>query len=235
MQMSMEKIIRFLRASGLQLLAVLIALVLWAQVHGQGTVSISMDVPLQVEGLRPDLAIINNLPDHVRVTISGLQARLNTLQPADIRVPLNVAHMDKPIAVKQALEISDIRLPAGLTAIKLQPDRLEVQLDRVVQRAITVKPHVQVPNGWQAVNVSVRPAEVMLAGPEVWMGSLSEVETTPVHPEAKAGPFKFSVNVESPSGKSIRVVNAQKKFVLSGMLRRAPEDKGGKAGKVKGE
>ncbi|MDQ6988143.1 MAG: hypothetical protein Q9M25_10105 [Mariprofundaceae bacterium] len=231
MQLSMEKIIRVLRTSGLQLLAVLIALILWVQVHGQGTVSISMDVPLQVEGLRPDLAIINNLPDHVRVTISGLQARLNTLKPTDVRVPLSVAHMDKPGVVKQALEIADIRLPAGLTATKLQPDRLQVQLDRVVQRAITVKPHVQAPNGWQAVSLSVRPAQVMLAGPEVWMGALSEVATTLVHPEAKAGRFKFSVNVESPSGKAIRVVDAQKKFILSGLLRRTPA---GKAGKMKG-
>jgi len=226
MQLSMQQVICFLRTSGLQLLAVFIALVLWMQVHGQGTVSISMDVPLQVEGLRPDLAIINNLPDHVRVTISGLQARLNTLQPADIRVPLNVAHMDKPGVVKQALEIEDIRLPAGLTATKLQPDRLQVQLDRVVQRMISIKPHVEAPKGWQAVNLSVRPAQVKLAGPEVWMGALSEVATTLAHPEAKAGRFKFSVNVESPSGKAIRVVDAQKKFILSGLLRRAPATKG---------
>jgi len=226
MQLSMQQVIRFLRTSGLQLLAVLIALVLWMQVHGQGTVSISMDVPLQVEGLRPNLAIINNLPDHVRLTISGLQARLNTLQPTDVRVPLNVAHMDKPGVLKQALEIADIRLPAGLTATKLQPDRLQVQLDRVVERAIAIKPHVEAPVGWQAVNLSVRPAQVKLAGPEVWMGALSEVATTRVHPEAKAGPFRFSVNVESPSGKAIRVVDAQKKFILSGLLRRAPATKG---------
>ncbi|MDX8392500.1 MAG: hypothetical protein R8K53_08060 [Mariprofundaceae bacterium] len=225
----MQKVIRLLRTSGLQLLAVLIALVLWLQVHGQGTVSLSMDVPLQVEGLSSDLAIINNLPDHVRVTISGLQARLNTLQPTDVRVPLNIAHMEKPGVVKQALEIADIRLPAGLTATKLQPDRLQVQLDRVVQRAIAIKPHVEAPNGWQAVNLAVRPAQVILAGPEVWLGSLSDVETTVVHPPAKAGEFSFTVNVESPSGKAIRVVDAQKKFILSGWLEPASASKNGKA------
>ena len=108
----MLKAAHFLRSSGLQILAVFIALVLWAQVHGQGTGSISMDVPLQVEGLHPDIAIVNNLPDHVRVTVSGLQARLSGLTAADIRVPLDVSRMDKPGVVDQALETSAIRTPA---------------------------------------------------------------------------------------------------------------------------
>lgn len=209
---------RFLRASGLQILAVLIAVVLWAQVHGQGTGSISMDVPLQVEGLSPDIAIVNNLPDHVRVTISGLQARLNTLSPSDIRVPLDVSHMTKPGVVDQALEIGAIRVPAGLTVTKLQPDRLQVQLDRIIQRMIVVKPRVDIPQDWEAREVSVQPAQVMLEGPEVWLDAMLAVETTLVHPQPQQGPFSFQVSVESPSGKAIRVVEPQKKLTLRGVL-----------------
>jgi len=218
MQVSMQMIARILRTSGMQLLAVLIAVALWLQVHGQGTVSISMDVPLQVEGLNQDIAIINNLPDHIRVTISGLQARLNSLKPGDIRVPLKMAHIEKPGVVDQALEITSIRLPAGLTATKLQPDRLQVQLDRVVQRKIALNPQVDVPKGWLAKNISLQPSQVLLAGPEVWLDALSEVDTTPVHPEAKSGSFKFTVSVESPSGKAIRIVEAEKKITLRGEL-----------------
>jgi len=210
--------LRWLRASGMQLLAVFIALVLWVQVHGQGTGSISMDAPLQVEGLRPDIAIINNLPDHVRVTVSGLQARLNMLHSSDIRVPLDAVHMTKPGVVDQALEISAIRVPAGLTVSKLQPDRLEVQLDRIVQREIAVKPHVDVPKGWAASELAIQPPRVMLEGPEVWLDALQGVETTMVHPQPQTGSFRFVVSIESPSGKAIRVVDAQKQFVLRGVL-----------------
>ena len=223
--------VKFLRASGMQILAVFIALVLWAQVHGQGTGSISMDVPLQVEGLSPEIAIVNNLPDHVRVTVSGLQARLNALTPSDIRVPLDVSHMTKPGVVDQALEISAIRLPAGLTVTKLQPDRLQLQLDRIVQRQITVKPRVDTPQGWEARDLTVQPSQVLLEGPEVWLDALLVVETTLVHPPTEAGPFRFQVGVESPSGKAIRVVEPQKKFLLRGMLVPAPEADGN--GKVK--
>jgi len=64
----------------------------------------------------------------------------------------------------------------------------------------------------------------MLVGPEVWLDALSGVETSLVHPEAKAGPFSFSVTVESPSGKAIRIVDAEKKVTLRGMLVPAADD-----------
>ena len=222
----MLKAAHFLRASGLQILAVFIALILWAQVHGQGTGSISMDVPLQVEGLHPDIAIVNNLPDHVRVTVSGLQARLSGLTPADIRVPLDVSRMDKPGVVDQALETSAIRTPPGLIVTKLQPDRLQVQLDRIIQRSIAVKPRVDAPQGWVVSDLMIQPLQVMLEGPEVWLDALLEVETTLVHPQPEAGPFRAQVSVESPSGKAIRVVEPQKKFTVRGTLALMPEGDG---------
>jgi len=222
----MLKAAHFLRSSGLQILAVFIALVLWAQVHGQGTGSISMDVPLQVEGLHPDIAIVNNLPDHVRVTVSGLQARLSGLTAADIRVPLDVSRMDKPGVVDQALETSAIRTPAGLIVTKLQPDRLQVQLDRIIQRSITVKPRVDAPQGWVVSDLMIQPLQVMLEGPEVWLDALLEVETTLVHPQPEAGSFRAQVSVESPSGKAIRVVEPQKKFTVRGTLSRITEGEG---------
>jgi len=176
--------------------------------------------------LHPDIAIVNNLPDHVRVTVSGLQARLSGLTPADIRVPLDVSRMDKPGVVDQALETSAIRTPPGLIVTKLQPDRLQVQLDRIIQRSIAVKPRVDAPQGWVVSDLMIQPLQVMLEGPEVWLDALLEVETTLVHPQPEAGPFRAQVSVESPSGKAIRVVEPQKKFTVRGTLALMPEGDG---------
>jgi len=214
----MLKIMQFLRASGLKLLAVFIAVVLWAQVHGQGVGSLSMDVPLQVQGLQPDVVIVNDLPDHVRVTVSGLQARLASLKTADIRVPLDASGLKDPGVVERALKVSSIRLPVGLTIEKLQPDRLQLQVDRVIKREITVKSRLELPEGWNALDVRVKPAMVALTGPEVWLDALANVETTAVHPEARDGVFEVTVGVESPTGKAIRLVDANAKFIVSGRL-----------------
>jgi len=212
------KIMQFLRASGLKLLAVLIAVVLWIQVHGQGVGSLSMDVPLQVQGLPSDMVIVNDLPDHVRITVTGLQARLSGLERADLRVPLDASGLKEPGVVERALKVSAIRLPAGLSIEKLQPDRLQLQVDRVVKREIVVKPRLELQEGWRAVDVQVTPAIAILSGPEVWLDALSDVKTTAVLPEAKVGPFEMKVGVESPTGKGIRLVGSNTKFIVRGKL-----------------
>ena len=208
----------WLRRIGLPFWSVLIAVLLWLQVHGQGAGSLSMDVPLQVHGLPQNMVIVNDLPDHVRVTVNGLQARLTALKPEDIYISVNASEITEPGVVERALKVSDIRLPVGLSVEKLQPDRLELQVDRVVIRSIPVRARLELPEGWQVKGMTVEPAEVSLSGPEIWLDALKDVETSPVRPELKIGPFEVKVGVESPTGKAIRLVNPKEEFTVRGLL-----------------
>jgi len=206
------------RRYNLQLWALLIAVALWLQVHGQGEGSLSMDVPLQVQGLPADMVIVNDLPDHVRVTISGLQSRLRELNKEELIVPVRVADLTSPGVVERALQVDSINLPVGLRIEKVQPDRLELQADRVVTRVVPVKAHLEIPEHWQARNIRIEPGEVKLTGPEVWLDALKEVATIPIRPELKVGEFEARVGVESPSGKAIRLEDAKALMTVRGIL-----------------
>ena len=79
----MRRSLELFRRFSLQFWAIAIAIALWLQVHGQGEGSLSMDVPLQIQGLPTEMVIVNDLPDHVRITINGLQTRLKDLREED--------------------------------------------------------------------------------------------------------------------------------------------------------
>ncbi|MES0372273.1 MAG: CdaR family protein [Mariprofundaceae bacterium] len=207
-----------LQSKALHIWAVMIAVVLWFQVHGQGEGSLNMEVTLQLQGLPQNMVVVNDLPSTVHVTLSGLQGRLKTVSPQDVYVPFDASGLNMPGVVERAVKIEDIRLPAGLDIEKIQPDRIELQIDRVVEKSITVLPRLELPEGWQVEIISVEPAEVKLSGPEVWLDSLSEVETTAIQPEFKPGPFEAVVGVASPTGKAIRLVNEKAKFMVKGIL-----------------
>ncbi len=214
----MRRFISLLQSKAPQIWAVLIAVVLWLQVHGQGEGTLNMEVALQLQGLPQDMVVVNDLPDSVHVTVSGPQARLKAVTPQDIHVPFDASGLTMPGVVERTVKISDIRLPAGLDIEKIQPDRIELQIDRVVEKLITVLPHLELPEEWQIESISVQPAQVKLSGPEVWLDSLSEVETIAIQPEFKAGPFEVVVGVASPTGKAIRLVNENAKFRVKGIL-----------------
>jgi len=219
----MQAMKNLVRKRGMQGLSVLIAVILWFQVHGQGQGSLSMDVPLQVQGLPQDMVIVNDLPDHIRVTVSGLQARISGLSPQAVHVPLDASELNEPGVVERAIKVSSIRLPAGLNIEKLQPDKVELQVDRVVTRTIRVQPHLVLPDGWNALKVSVNPESVKLTGPEVWLDALPTVDTSEMRLETKSGPFEVNAGLESPAGKSIRLTNAGIKVIIRGVMVRREE------------
>jgi YbbR domain-containing protein len=218
----MQKSLKLFRRFSLQLWAVVIAVALWLQVHGQGEGSLSMDVPLQVQGLPAEMVIVNNLPDHVRITINGLQTRLKDLRQEDLTVPINASDITSPGVVERALQLSSVSLPVGLYIEKVQPDRLKLQVDRVVTRSIPVRGHFELPEGWHARDVTLEPKNVELTGPEVWLDALREVETSPIRPDLTPGAFETKTGVESPSGKAIRLVDSKVQIVVKAILMREP-------------
>lgn len=202
----------------LQIWAVVIAFALWLQVHGQGAGSLSMDIPLQVEGLPTDMVIINDLPDHVRITITGLQSRLKELRQKDIIMPIDTNDITTPGVVERSLQPSAISLPVGLHIEKVQPDRLELQIDKVVTKWLPVRPNVELPADWQVESLSSKPQQVQLIGPEVWLEALQDVESTPIRPQLKIGFFKTTAGVESPAGKAIRLTTKKLQVTIQGIL-----------------
>lgn len=214
----MRKLTSMLQSKMLHLWAILIAVVLWFQVHGQGEGTLTLEVGLQLQGLPQNMVIVNDLPETVHVTLSGLQARLKTVSPQDIYVPFDASGVTLPGVVERVVNSRDIRLPVGLEIEKIQPDRLELQVDKIGTRLIGVLPRLELPEGWHAENVSVEPPKVELTGPEVWLDSLTEVETIAIQPEFKQGPFEAKVGVATPSGQAIRLVKENAQFVVRGTL-----------------
>jgi YbbR domain-containing protein len=214
----MRNVLSLMQNKALHLWAILIAIVLWFQVHGQGAGSLTMEVGLQLQGLPQNMVVVNDLPDTVHVTVSGLQARLKTINPQDIYVPFDASGLILPGVVERVVKTGDIRLPVGLQIEKIQPDRIELQVDRIITRPIVVFPRLELPEGWHAENVSVEPQQIQLSGPEVWLDSLSEVETVAIQPEFKPGLFEARVSLATPSGKAIRLVNESAQVLVRGVL-----------------
>jgi len=198
--------------------SILIALVLWMQVHGEGEGLLSMDASLQVQGLPENMVIVNNLPNQVRITVKGLQARLKALQPSDIFVSLNARDLSEPGVINRQLKLDAIRLPAGLVVESIQPDRIKLQVDRIITRTLAVQPKFDLPQGWHVEAVSVTPVLAQLQGPEVWIEPLNAVGTVPLRLELKAGPFELKADIATPAGKAVHLEKNKGGFVVQGIL-----------------
>jgi YbbR domain-containing protein len=214
----MSRFVHGLKPWGLHIWAILIAIILWLQVHGQGEGSLSMDVPLQVQALPENMVIVNNLPNQVRITVKGLQARLKSLQDTDIFVPLDASNLSKPGVIERLLSPENIHLPAGLRVEAIQPDRLELQVDRIVMRTVPIHPKFDLPQDWSVVGLSIEPANVSLQGPEVWLDSINAMDTIPIRLNLHTGEFQEQVEIATPVGKSVHLEEHKGGFTVKGVL-----------------
>jgi len=209
---------RIFKPGMLHLWALSIAIILWVQVHGEGEGTLRLDALVQLQGLPEGMVIVNNLPSKVRITVQGLQARLKTLQGQDVFIPLHVDDVSKPGVVQRAFILDDIHLPAGLHVEKVQPDHLELQIDRVVTRTVSVHPVFDLPDEWDVQMVSVQPAMVHIQGPEVWLESLTSVDTLPLTPPLKEGDFSIEAGIIVPAEKSVHLEEDGITFKIKGIL-----------------
>ncbi|MDQ6978988.1 MAG: hypothetical protein Q9M09_02285 [Mariprofundaceae bacterium] len=213
----------FWRAVTLYFWALLIAIMLWFQVHGQGESTLSMDVSLQLRGLASDMVLVNDLPDHVKVTISGLQARLKSLNEKELYISLSAHGIHTPGVVERSLLADALHLPPGLVVDKIQPDRLQLQVDRLGEKKVSVIPDVLVASGWSSETISVTPSQATLSGPEIWLEPLNSLTTEPIRPELKSGPFEMTAGVVIPTDKAVKLIHYNGAFLVRGYLRRNRE------------
>jgi len=209
---------RMLRVLGLPFWSVLIAVVLWVQVHGQGMGSVRMDIALQVRDVPADMVIVNDLPDQVSVTISGLQAQLNALDSKNLFVSVDASSLNMPGVIEQALDVETIDLPVGLKVEKIQPDSVQLQVDHIVTRTLDVVPNFDLPQGWEVQHVVVTPSIVKLSGPEVWLSTLNKVDTVAVRLPLQQGLFDVQAELVPLSGQGIHLLEKDLSIRIRGEL-----------------
>ncbi len=126
-----------------KLLAVVLAVLIYAQVVGQG---VGASVQRTVVGVqlgfvnRPaDLVIQNWQPRTVNITVSGSSALVNGLLPSSLgaSVNLSAAHAGS------AKYFVNVSVPPGLTLVKSQPQDVTVVTEAVTERDTAVQVHVR--------------------------------------------------------------------------------------------
>lgn len=211
---------KLMRVLGLPFWSLVIAIVLWVQVHGQGMGSVRMDVALQVRDVPADMVIVNDLPDQVSVTISGLQAQLNALDAKSLFVSVDASLLSMPGVIEQALDVETIDLPVGLRIEKIQPDSVQLQVDHIVTRILDVVPTFDLPQAWEVHHVVVTPSIVKLSGPEVWLSTLNKVDTVAVRLPLQEGLFDVQAELVPLSGQGIHLLEKDLSIRIRGELSR---------------
>lgn len=178
-------VIRIFRENiGIKIFSLVVSLVLFASVRGSGDAQrvISVEVAIIPPASASRRILLTDLPDTVRVTLSGRTALLNRLS----REPLPPVQVDLRDTSRHfyAFNADSFTLPAGVTAVQISPASIDLEWANREDKRVPVVPFLSgrvTIDGYEVRRpLHVDPSTVVVSGPASEIGRIQQVQTEPI-------------------------------------------------------
>lgn len=189
-----------LENTGLKVLALLITGVLWLSVASRPVSEVSLNgVPI-VFHLPPESPnlIVSKYPSlFARVDLEGSRDVVDSLRAGQLTVIADMSGVEPGIRVVE-LEVDPKLLPANVKVKGVEPRRITVTVERVVEKEVPITPRFEgdPPQGFQVVDWQIVPPTVKVAGAESLMREITQVSTETVRISGNSEPFKAQVAID---------------------------------------
>jgi hypothetical protein len=161
-----------------KLLALLVAVLLWASVQGIRSVEQSLDVPIALEDIPSDVVVVDLSVSEINLRIVGSRAAVRRAERQLTRYPLSLRGL-KPGEARLAVEAERLSPPRGARVTARSPSLVTLRLDHRVEKRVRIRPDLVggPPEGYRLLGVDVIPEEVLLEGARTALRNLREVLT----------------------------------------------------------
>ena len=165
-----------------KLVALLVAGVLWAAVQGSQSIELSLDLPIEIVDAPASLVVVDQSALEVNVRVVGSRAAVRAAERAVTRYPINLRGLSGAGEARFPVTADRLELPRGARVSARSPSTIVLQTEPVVRKKVPVRADVIgiPPEGFELVNVTVEPREVVLAGARSSIRQTREVLTRSV-------------------------------------------------------
>ena len=180
----------------LKLVSLALALGLWSVVPDADVPHIVSSVPVQLQNIPSDLALLDPAALTVEVTVRGMPARTRDLTPGQLSPQIDMFGAvvgDNVIT----LDASDMDRPFGVSVERIDPPRLRIQLDEKVRVDLPINAVVEgsPATGFDIGDKIVEPATVSVTGPASRVAELTSLSTEIVNVAGRREPVTREVAV----------------------------------------
>lgn len=183
--------------------AISVAIIMWYSVSIRDRIEAQVEVSINYYDIPPNLVVTNGLVSKITVRIKGPEALLRSMPRERLTEAISLASIKKGVTIVPLP--SEIISPAlrAFEIIDIQPPRIVITADTVMERSVPVRTIVDSPLRGGALtveNVSVSPATVILRGPEEVVSAISNVPLTiPLDPKAAGTTVQQTMPLDTPS------------------------------------
>ena len=151
----------------LKVSCLVLAVLLWFLIVGEPEVVTVEAVPLTYGNLSPDLVLLSDPPDAVRLELRGPSREIARENLAGLKVLLDFSAVQGAGDRTFEIEESQLHLPAGVAFLRAVPGQVKLSFDRVETRdvPVDVRWKGKTADGYHVAGKKVTPTQVRISGP----------------------------------------------------------------------
>ncbi len=213
----------------LKLLALAIALVMWVFVVGQDKAELTVEVPVEITGIPADMVVADDVVNKVYARINGPGTLVRRAAAERMVQRVNLAGMGLGEHVFQIMP-EDLRLPAGVSVMRVSPARFSITLAAKISRQVQVRPALkgELAEGYEVAEINLTPPKVTVSGTRKDVENVDWIWTVRMEVTGLKSSTNIRAGLRLPRGKSLHLepmtVEAEIKVRPKGKLAR-PSDK----------
>lgn len=183
--------------------AIFAASAMWYIVSVRDRLEAQVEVNIDYYGIPPNLVITDGLVSKITARLRGPETLLRAIPRERLTEAIDLSSIKKGVTI---VPLGRDELGPTLRAFELvdiQPPRIVVKADTLMERAVPVRPIVDSPLRGAALtveNLSVSPATVILRGPEEVISGISNVPLNiPIDPKEAGTTAQKTITLDTPS------------------------------------
>lgn len=189
---------------GLQLIALLLALVVWVVVSAPRRERVyerRFAAPLSIVGMPREFVITTPVPETVSVRLRGRASDLHSASSQTLDVPVDVAFIRQGGDVTVTLHPQAVHTPPDIEVVAIDPNKLQFHVEPLRRRAVLIRPLLDghPPAGYLIGDPTLDPDRALVSGPASQIRVMSEVSTERINMTNRTATFVQNVGVVSDS------------------------------------
>ena len=144
-----------------------LAVLLWFIIAGEKTSEMGIQVPVELQNFPKDLELTGDPVDTVEVRLRASPGVMQQLGPSEISAQIDLGNASEGERIVH-LTSAAIRVPFGVTVVRITPAILNLNLESTLQKVVPVRPRIlgRPAPGHEVAEVVSEPAEIRIAGPK---------------------------------------------------------------------
>ncbi|EQC51881.1 YbbR-like domain-containing protein [Bacteriovorax sp. DB6_IX] len=193
------KKVKWLEGHILKILSLITSVFLWFYVVNSEPITIKR--VFEIDVISPvGLGVDKMSSQRVKVTLKGARAFLKEYKEDDLNISIDLSKrkLKKQRSIQYFIKDSDILLPFGVDVVQLEPERITINFDKLINKKIPIKSNIagSLPPDLKLIHAKISPGSVSIEGPRSVMKTVGVTKTKLIDISGLTGNGEIDVELE---------------------------------------